>query len=322
MTAFKIALLQMTPVEEQITKNIKIADEYCREAASKGAHLAIFPEMFSIGYPTPYCTFDDPMKHWREVSFQGKDPDPEGIVAKYRDYAIDDHHEYVEHFRELAKELDMAIAVTYMSKGRSFPRNTVLVIDRFGRDVIKYSKIHLFAPFIIDALCEPGDEFFVKEIDTPVGIIKLGALICADRDIPDPAQTLMKLGAELVIIPNSCPLEEGFGERITALVRARAFENAMAIAICNYPSPKNDGHSAVFNADGSEMFRADAKEGVMLVDIDLKQIREYRRITTMGAAFREEGRFQLPPEMPIPEPFQGRRNALGERPGQYGHSLE
>lgn len=190
----KIALLQMMTVEERIEENIWIADKFCREAAKAGAQIAVFPEMFSIGYPTPYNE-NNSFVSWKAVAFANQLPDPQKITDKYRGYAIDDQHKYLQHFRNLAAELDLAIAVTYMSQGKQFPRNTVLIIDRFGKDVLKYSKTHLFAPFFIDAICEPGGEFSVKELNTQVGPVKLGALICADRNLPEPARILMKLGA-------------------------------------------------------------------------------------------------------------------------------
>lgn len=282
----KIALLQMNPVEKNIEKNIKIAKEFCRNAAKKGAHFAVFPEMFNIGYPMPYKG-TNAFKQWKEVAFNNKKADPDNLIPKYRSFAIEDNHPYVNDFRSLAKELEMAIAITYMSKGTTNPRNTVLVIDRYGKDLLKYSKIHLFAPFMIDAICEPGEKFIVKELDTQVGKIKLGALICADRDIPEPARILMKKGAELVIIPNSCPLL-GLNGIVFDTVKVRAFENAMGIVICNYPSPKNDGGSAAFYPDGSVLFKADHKEDVHVIDYDIAKLRQYRKETACGDAFREE----------------------------------
>ena len=50
MKHFKIALLQMKAVIKAIDENMQIAEKFCREAAEKGADLALFPEMFSTGY--------------------------------------------------------------------------------------------------------------------------------------------------------------------------------------------------------------------------------------------------------------------------------
>lgn len=311
----KIALLQMMAVEERIEENLWIADKFCREAAKAGAQIAVFPEMFSIGYPIPYSE-DNSLTYWQEVAFENKLPDPRKITDKYRNYAIDDQHEYLQHFRKLASELNIAIAITYMSQGKQFPRNTVLLIDRFGKDVMKYSKTHFFAPLFIDAICEPGGEFFVKELNTQVGPVKLGALICADRNLPEPARILMKLGAEIVIIPNACSLQ-GMNGIIFDAVKIRAYENAMAIAICNYPAPKNDGASAAFNPDGTIIFKANSDEQLCIFEYDLDAIRNYRAQTAEGDAFREECYFGKILGGKSPQPFQGRLNAIGKRPEQY-----
>ena len=305
----------MMAVEERLEENLWIADKFCREAAKVGAQIAVFPEMFSIGYPTPYDE-NNSFASWQAVAFENKLPAPQKIVDKYRSYAIDDQHKYLQHFRRLAIELELAIAVTYMSQGKQFPRNTVLLIDRFGKDVLKYSKTHLFAPFFIDAICESGGEFLVKELDTQAGLVKLGALICADRNLPEPARILMKLGAEIVVIPNACPLQ-GMNGIILDMVKIRAFENAMAIAICNYPVPKNDGASAAFTPDGTAIFKANSDEQLCIVEYDLDAIRNYRTHTAEGDAFREECYFGKILGGKSPQPFQGRLNAIGKRPAQY-----
>lgn len=302
----------MKGVECDIEKNKMIADRYCRQAASMGADIAVFPEMFSIAYPDMVA---DPRKNWNEVAFEGKEPD-HTLIEKYRSYAIDDDHPYLAHFRKLSRELDMAIAVTYMGRGKKAPRNSVIIIDRHGKDVIKYSKVHLYAPNIIDAICEPGEKFFVTELDTRVGTVKLGTLICADRDIPETSRILMKKGAELVVICNSCPLA-GLDGIVSAFVRVRAAENAMAIAICNPPAPIEDGHSTLFNADGNIAFRAGTEEGVFIAECDLEKLRHHRSTTMAGDAFREECFFKEFLGGPVLSPFADRKNAIGEVAEQY-----
>jgi len=307
MKHFKIALLQMKAAIKEIDENTQIAEKFCREAAEKGSDLALFPEMFSTGYA---ALEGDPFGPWKAVAFENEKPDNKAIVEE-SSYAIDDTHPYVERFRTLAGKLEMAIAVTYMSTGDNAPQNSVLIIDRHGQDLFKYSKIHLFEPFLVDATCEPGEQYIVKDLDTKAGPVKIGAMICADRDHPEPGRILMKYGAEIVIVPNACPLKELGNGIITDMVRVRAFENAMAFAICNYPSPQQDGHSAAFAPDGSVVLRAGAEEGVYIADYDIDAIRQYRRTTNLGDAFRKERFYKPLIEAPVPEEFADRKNAVG-----------
>jgi predicted amidohydrolase len=49
MKTFRVALLQLIPTESQ-EENMEKGIEYCRLAKKIGADLALFPEMWNIGY--------------------------------------------------------------------------------------------------------------------------------------------------------------------------------------------------------------------------------------------------------------------------------
>jgi len=302
----KVALLQMLAVQNSIEENIEIATSFCRAAAEQGADIAVFPETFSTGYWVPE---GDRFAPWRSIAFGTASPD-ETIMAELSRHAIGDDHYFIQHFRHLAKELSMAIVITYLSKGKEKPRNTALLVDRYGKDIIKYSKIHLFEPFLVDAICEPGERFYVEDLDTSAGKVRLGLMICADRDYPESGRILMKYGAEVALIPNACPLK-GFNGKVTDMVRVRSVENAMAMAICNYPKPKADGHSTAFDPDGKMHRRAGYNEEVNVINFDLEKIREFRSQTYAGDAFRKERFYDPLLEPMLPECFSGRKNAAG-----------
>ena len=57
-------------------------------------------------------------------------------------------------------------------------------------------------------------------------------MICFDRAQPESARILMLKGAELILVPNACPMEINS----LAQLRGRACENMLAIATCNYPA--------------------------------------------------------------------------------------
>ena len=81
-------------------------------------------------------------------------------------------------------------------------------------------------------------------------------------------------------------------------LRARAFENMLAIATCNYPGtvPDCNGNSSVFDGvaylpddSGSRdtcIFQAGEVEGIYISELDLEQLREYRENETFGNAYR------------------------------------
>ena len=77
----------------------------------------------------------------------------------------------------------------------------------------------------------PGEAFPVATLDTAGGPVRVGVMICFDREFPESARALMLAGAELVLTPNACPLTD---DRIGQF-RARALENMLAVAMVNYP---------------------------------------------------------------------------------------
>lgn len=52
MKILKVALLQLLP-ENALDKNLRKGMEYCRKAKDAGTDIALFPEMWSIGYEIP-----------------------------------------------------------------------------------------------------------------------------------------------------------------------------------------------------------------------------------------------------------------------------
>lgn len=71
------------------------------------------------------------------------------------------------------------------------------------------------------------------------GEVRVGAMICADREFPEPATQLMLNGAELIVVPNACDWDE---VRSAGLL-TRACENLIGVAMANYPQPLNNGNS-------------------------------------------------------------------------------
>ena len=162
--------------------------------------------------------------------------------------------------------------------------------------------------------CTPvtsGDDFYVADLDTASGPVKVGAMICYDREFPESARVLMLKGAEVVLVPNACPMEIN---RLSQL-RGRAYENMMGIATCNYPcgQPDCNGHSSAFDGvaylpemPGSRdtcILEAGGSEGVYLAEFDLDMLREYRKAEVHGNAYRRPEKYHMLVEKRICEPF-------------------
>lgn len=261
----KIAFLQLTPaatIEDNLEKGIKA----CREAKVGGADIALFPEMWSSGYVFPHN------REWLEQN------------------AVSLDSQYVTRFSEIAAELDMAIAITLLERHEPKPRNTVCLFDRHGKLVYRYAKVHIcdFGEDDDEGVLDAGDDFFVGELDTKEGTISVGSMICYDREFPEAARILMLKGAELILVPNACPMEIN---RLSQL-RGRAYENRVAIATCNYPAFHRgcNGHSTLFDGviydteTGAprDMLVCETgnEEGVFFAELDVDMLREYRNRET------------------------------------------
>ena len=161
------------------------------------------------------------------------------------------------------------------------PRNTLRFFDRHGKSVLTYAKVHTCDFGDEKALC-PGDDFYVCDLDTKKGVVKTGAMICYDREFPESARILMLKGAEVILVPNACPMEIN---RLSQL-RARAYENMCAVATANYPGGKLDcnGHSSAFDGiayrpkDSSSrdtlVVEAGEGEGIYIANINLDELRD------------------------------------------------
>lgn len=315
-----IALLQMTSCGNDQAANLAKGEEYCRKAKAMGADIALFPEMWNIGY-TPYFSLEqEPCDVWRAPEcWQDGTVSPYTSLQKEREQwqtqAIGRDDPFVTHFRTLARELDMAIAITYLERWQSAPRNTVSLIDRHGEMVLTYAKIHTCDFSMMEASCTPGDDFYVCDLDTAGGNVRVGAMICFDREFPESARILMLKGAELILTPNACPMEEN---RIGQF-RARAYENMLGVALTNYAAPQENGHSIafdpfVFDGHGSRntlVIEAGENEGVFLATFDMDRLRDWRQREALGNAFRKVHRYGALTSLDVEHPFI-RTNSNGE----------
>lgn len=117
----KIALLQLAP-ENSLEKRLIAA---CKQAKTQGADIALFPEMWSDGYYLP----------------KGK--------QKLEQLAINAESDFIKEFASLARELNLAIAISFLENKNSKFQDSVILFDRYGKEVFHYAKVHL---------CDFGDE--------------------------------------------------------------------------------------------------------------------------------------------------------------------
>ena len=271
----KIALLQLLPEGDMFAQLAK-GTTACKTAKLMDADIALFPEMWNTGYTLPQDS------------------------AAQDALSVDADSPFIRAFQRAAGALQMAIGITFLERHAPKPMNSILLFDRNGAECLHYSKVHT-CNFDMEKVLSPGDGFAVSDLDIGRGTVKVGSMICFDREFPESARILMLKGAEVILAPNACPMEIN---RLSAL-RTRAYENMLSVATCNYPKghPDCNGHSTVFDgvawlrdAPGTRdmcILEAPEEEGIYLAEIDMDQLRSYRASEVMGNKFRHPDRYGI-----------------------------
>ena len=140
MKSFHIALLQLLP-EKSIEENLKKGLDACRKAKLAGADLALFPEMWSTGYNIPEN------------------------IEELKAISIPEDCEFIRAFQDAARELEMAVGITFLEAHEPLPRNSLCLFDRFGNKVFTYAKVHT-CDFGEECRLSAGDDFYVADLDT------------------------------------------------------------------------------------------------------------------------------------------------------------
>lgn len=270
----KIGIVQMNATNN-IEENIKLGIAYCKKCTEKQADIIVFPEMWSTGYYIP--------KNKEELN----------------QYAITVDSEYLKSFQKVAKEYKVSILITFLEKRNNNYYNSASLITINGEIAYTYRKVHT-CDFGEEKVLTSGEDFYVYPLETKNNKVIVGTMICYDREFPESARILMLKGAELVLVPNACPLEIN---RISQL-RGRAYENMIGIVTVNYPSSHEDcnGHSNAFDgiaydgkSEGSRdtlLFEAPSHEGIYIVNMPIEDIRNYRLVEVHGNSYRRPQKYK------------------------------
>ncbi|BDU69972.1 hydrolase [Geothrix oryzae] len=246
MTTLRVALIQQDTVWQDPAANLARARGFAEAAARAGARVAVFPELFTLGFtmaPEPYA---EPLPG----------PTTEAVAA-------------------LSREFGLYLVGSAVEAHAPHPHNAAFVTAPDGSLEAAYRKIHPFSYGEEHQHYTGGGDCPLFEIDG----IPCGLQICYDLRFPEPFRTLAARGAEVVFVPANWP-----ARRIAAwstLLAARALENQMALCGANrvgrdalgldYP-----GASAIHDAYGEVVAQGDATEGLVVGDIDLSALRAWR----------------------------------------------
>lgn len=271
MKKLKVALIQYDAIMPDIEQNTITAIKLIRQASKNGADLVLFPECFLTAYEVPaICE--------KLLPIQEIENCPEFI--EWCENALTEDEEHFIQIANLAAKLNIGVVITGFSKGKQYPQNTAWIINRDGKVILKYSKVHT-CDFSWERYVESGDAFPVCQFDG----ITMGCMICYDREYPESARELMLNGAELIMHPNCCG---GMAPRLKEL-SVRAMENMVGIAMANPPA-QGMGNSCAFSPvvwtkegmDNTIFVGKELEEAIYYVEFDMDEIREYREKEDLG----------------------------------------
>ena len=244
-TSLRVALIQQATVWQDPEANLDRARSFVAQAAAAGARVAVFPELFTLGFTMAPEPFAEPLPG----------PTTEAVAA-------------------LSREFGLYIVGSVVEAHAPHPRNAAFVTGPDGALVAAYRKIHPFSYGEEHLHYNGGEECPVFELDG----IPCGLQTCYDLRFPEPFRALAVKGAEVVFLPANWPTR-----RISAwstLLAARAIENQLAVCGVNRvgrdPLLTYPGRSAIHDAFGQVITVGDDQEGLVVGDIDLTTLRVWR----------------------------------------------
>lgn len=154
---------------------------------------------------------------------------------------------------KVARENNIHVVAGIMEREGPVIYNTAVLLDRNGKIGGRYRKVALPREEIEGGMT-PGYSYPV--FDTDFG--RIGMMICWDLQFPEVARNLALQGAEVIFLPI-------WGGNLT-LASARAIENQVWLVSSSY-----DMKTGVFDPEGALMAEANAREPVIVVEVDLNK---------------------------------------------------
>ena len=239
MPTLRLALAQVNPTVGDIAGNAAMASEAIADARASGAQLVVLPELVLSGYP------------------------PEDLLLKRHFTKACD-----EALEELAGDVKGIVALVGCPVRDGDLYNGLAVLaDGAIAGVYKKVRLPNYGVFDERRYFAPGDRGRLIEVDG----VRIGLTICEDIWFPgQPSSGEVDAGASLIVNASASPYFRGRGiDREVEVVRARALESDVTIALCNLVGGQDelvfDGHSVIIDADGRTIARAGQFESELLI---------------------------------------------------------
>ena len=263
MTApsFSIGIVQCA-LDGPRETNVARIEALIREAAKRGAHVVLTPELFD----GPYFP-------------QTEDEKAFDLAAPL------EAHPTVARMQSLAADLGVVLPISFFERAGQAYYNSLVMIDADGSQLGVYRKSH-----IPDG---PGyeEKFYFRPGDTGFQVWKtlhgkIGVGICWDQWFPEAARSMALQGAEVLLYPTAIGTEPSApGEDTQApwqrVMVGHAVANATPLAAANRIGTEGGltFYGSSFACDQRGDMKAELgrqEEGVAIASFDREELRRYR----------------------------------------------
>lgn len=247
MAKLVISLAQMNIALGDERKNVAQMEKWTAEAARRGSHMVVFPELWSTGYA---------LEQSKELASTLNS----GTFATISSAATGNK---------------ISVVGSILEKRGLEVSNSAAFFAPNGRMLGVYRKIHLFRLMQEDEWLQPGASPLA--LDLPWG--NTGLAICYDLRFPELFRKYAVDGAKMVILPAEWPIERV--EHWRALLVARAIENQCYIVATNAAGQTGEtvfgGHSMIVDPWGKIVVEGGESPMLLTAEIEMDLVDEVRQ---------------------------------------------
>ena len=247
MAKLNISLAQMNIALGNVRRNVNTMTKMVTEAARRGSHLVVLPELWSTGYA---------LESAEELASALNS----GMFAEVSAVATQNKVSVVGSVLE--------------SRGSENISNSAAFFAPNGRMMGVYRKIHLFRLMQEDQYLQQGSSPLT--MDLPWG--KTALAICYDLRFPELFRRYALQDAIMTIIPAEWPITRI--DHWRTLLIARAIENQCYIVATNSAGETGDtvfgGHSMVVDPWGKVLIEGSDEPNLLTVEVDMDRVAEAR----------------------------------------------
>ncbi|WP_066252385.1 carbon-nitrogen family hydrolase [Neobacillus drentensis] len=244
----KISCIQLDIAFGNPQKNYQTVERLFDKTSTEKPDIIVLPELWTTGYDLTRLNEIADLKAAQTIEFL------QNAAQKYQVHLIGG---------SVANRVDKGV------------KNTLLIINKDGRLVHQYSKLHLFKLMDEHVYLEAGSEKGLFQLDN----YQFAGAICYDIRFPEWIRAHTSEGAEALFVVAEWPAQRLSHWR--ALLIARAIENQCYVIGCNRsgqdPNNQFAGHSLIIDPWGEVIAEAGESEEILSAEIEMDLVKEVRK---------------------------------------------